>query len=45
MYLLMILCLQEIKFLFDSLAVLGDGEFEGLCLLWRPLKEESRKKS
>lgn len=44
--LLVILCLKEIKFLFDPLTVLGDCEFEWLCLLrWSLEKMEENGES
>lgn len=37
-HLLVVLCLQKIKFLFDAFTVFRDGELEGLRLLWWSLK-------
>lgn len=39
----MILCLQKIKFLFDSFAIFCHGKFEWLCRLWRTLNDEEKK--
>lgn len=43
-YLLVILCLEEIKFFFDPLTVLGDCELKWLCLLRWSLKVTHRRK-
>lgn len=43
LYLLVILCLQKIKFLFDSLAVFCHGEFEWLRRLRRTLNDEEKE--